>query len=374
MDCVPQALEQWLPGLDDKLGRLSLSERESPDGPAIDLFRSCRGPALLIPAEHRGLGASAIDALRVQCAVGARSPSLAVGTTMHHFSVASLVEAGRASDGLEWLLLEAVATEDLLVASGFGEGVRAQGLFRPAVRCRATEQGYVLSGTKKPCSLARSMDLITVSALLENPDGEQEFVVAVVAADAPGVHVEPFWTAQVLAGAQNEAVVLRDVAVDRNMLVRLGTPGEAASDRVQSAGFVWFELLMTASYLGMAGALVERVLHDGRTSPVERATLAGRLEATMAGLEGAAALFEKTGPGEQPLIRALSCRYAAQDTIQQVVSAALDALGGMAFIGPDPEVRYFAEASRCLAFHPPKRVRGLEGLAAAYAGAPLRIG
>jgi hypothetical protein len=120
-------------------------------------------------------------------------------------------------------------------------------------------------------------------------------------------------------------------------------------------------------------SLVRAAGRDWRVPCYAGATLAGRLEATMASLEGAAALFEKTaGRAAADPRTVLPVRRAGHDPAGRFRGARR--AGRMAFIGPDPEVRYFAEASRCLAFHPPKRVRGLEGLALAYAGAPLQIG
>lgn len=115
-------LDRFLPGLDKRLAALPQPERERPGGPALPLFKAAGGPALLVPAEHQGLGISAEDAVSLQRAVGARSPSLAVATTMHHLSVAGLVQAYEVAQGMEWMLLEAVADQRLLVASGFAEG------------------------------------------------------------------------------------------------------------------------------------------------------------------------------------------------------------------------------------------------------------
>ena len=115
-------LEALLPGLDAALADHGLEDLERPGGPGLAAFKASRGPALLVPAEHSGTGADPTQAIQVQRAIGARSPSLAVATTMHHFSVASLVEASRASSGFEWMLLEAVARDGLLMASGFAEG------------------------------------------------------------------------------------------------------------------------------------------------------------------------------------------------------------------------------------------------------------
>src|SRR2546423_227202 len=111
-----------LPGLDEALARIPLMEMECPGNPALRLFREAGGPGLVVPTEHGGLGATPLDTIRVQRAIGSRSPSLAVATTMHHFSLATLVEMAANGSGTEWLVLEGVARQKLYVASGFAEG------------------------------------------------------------------------------------------------------------------------------------------------------------------------------------------------------------------------------------------------------------
>ena len=80
------------------------------------------------------MGASMTEAIHIQRAIGSRSPSLAVATTMHHFSVASLVELTATGNGFEWAMLEAIATNNWLLSSGFAEGKPGQHILRP--RCR----------------------------------------------------------------------------------------------------------------------------------------------------------------------------------------------------------------------------------------------
>ena len=92
-------LDSYIPGLDKYLSEIPLLELEQPGNGALRKFRELGGPALLVPAEYEGKGASLLDAVRIQRAVGSRSPSLAVATTMHHFSVASLVELTRPATG-----------------------------------------------------------------------------------------------------------------------------------------------------------------------------------------------------------------------------------------------------------------------------------
>ena len=67
-------LEAYLPGLDKYLSEIPLLELEQPGSGALAKFRELGGPALLVPAEYEGKGASLLDAVRIQRAVGSRSP------------------------------------------------------------------------------------------------------------------------------------------------------------------------------------------------------------------------------------------------------------------------------------------------------------
>jgi alkylation response protein AidB-like acyl-CoA dehydrogenase len=93
-------MNAYLPDLDQRLAALPLLTLEQPGNEGIQLFREAGASSLLIPRDYAGLGASALDAVRIQRALGSRSPSLAVATTMHHFSVATLVESCRAQPGM----------------------------------------------------------------------------------------------------------------------------------------------------------------------------------------------------------------------------------------------------------------------------------
>lgn len=369
-----RALHALLPGLDEALAERPLAELEAPDSPAIELFRRAGGSGLLVPREHRGLGASACAAVQVQRAIGARSPSLAVASTMHHFSTATLVELWREQGGLEWMLLQGIAERRLLVASGFAEGTHGQGVYRPTMRGRRADGVVLLSGTKRPCSLARSMDLLTASVVVdaEREDGEEELAIALVSARLPGIEIVPFWSTPLLAGAQSDAVVLRDVAVEQQLVLPLGGAERPDLDALQAAGFLWFELLITAGYLGMASALVERLLHRTGGDAGARVSAAAELESSMAALCHVA---RRLDDGDDPgglLGRALLCRYAAQDAIGRATTLAVEHLGGMAFIGSS-DVGYLSACARALAFHPPARSTAADALEAALGGAPLEI-
>lgn len=366
-------LDELLPGLDAALNAVPLSELERPNNIGLREFKAAGGPALLVPTEYGGLGADPVQAVRVQRAVATRSPSLAVATAMHHFSIASLLEASTQGLGFEWMLLEAIARDSLLVASGFAEGRTGQGILAPTMRAEVRGDKAVLNGSKKPCSLSRSMDLLTASIGVPAEDGTgEQLAVALVPKGTAGIEIRPFWNSFVLAGAESDEVVLRDVEVPLSLVVRTEARPDQQLDDLQTAGFLWFELLITASYTGVASALVERVLGAAESPASTRAELAVEIEAVMASVEGIAATLGKEHDHQQAFVSALICRYAAQDAISRVVGRSVEALGGMHYIGSS-DVAYLAAASGALAFHPPPRGRMAEPLCDYFAGQPLRV-
>jgi alkylation response protein AidB-like acyl-CoA dehydrogenase len=363
-------MEAALPGLDKRLAAADLAELERPGGPALGLFKEAGGPGLLISSAHGGRGAGLVTAARVQRAIGARSPSLAVASTMHHFSVASLVEVADGGTGTEWMLVAAIARDNLLVASGFAEGRNAQSILRPTLRAEERAGGFVLTGSKKPCSLSRSMDLLTASVIVPaGDDGPARLAVALVPAGTPGISVRPFWNTPALAGAESDEVVLDDVVVSADLVVRTEVTEDHGLDRLQQVGFLWFELLMAAGYLGVASGLVERLLAAPKADAAAQADAVTTLDAAMLAVEAVAAAPDT---GEDRLADALICRYSAQRAVTRAADIAAEALGGMAFVTA-PDVAYLLGACRALAFHPPNRSRMAEPLRDYLRGEPLRV-
>ncbi|MBI1758707.1 MAG: acyl-CoA/acyl-ACP dehydrogenase [Actinobacteria bacterium] len=374
LDDARSACETYLPGLAASLAGIPLETLEAPGSPAIGLFRSHGGPALVIPKAYSGLAASPLDAVRVMRALASYSPSLAVASAMHHFSVATLFTLAESikNSGMEWALLEGIASQGLLVASGFAEGQPGRGILAPAMAGEPAEGGYRVNGAKKPCSLSRSMDLLTASVALGLPDGGSQLAVLLIPAATEGVTVHPFWVSPVLAGAESDEIRLTDVFVHDQLIMRT-EPGDAGQlDELQTVGFIWFEMLISSAYLGMASGLVERVFARRRGGAGEVAAMAVRLETAALLLEGVARMLMDGEVDDGALARALMARYGAQDAITDAVRQAVELLGGMAFIG-SADVAYLAAACHCLGFHPPSRSSAAQPLADFLGGHVLRI-
>ncbi|MDA5283049.1 acyl-CoA dehydrogenase family protein [Streptomyces sp. NPDC054904] len=372
--------EQFHPGLLDALENLPLTSadggaRESADSPVLELYREHAGPGLLVPAAYGGAAAGPLEAVRVQRALAAASPSLGVASTMHHFTVAMLFRLAEVTDRLtptQLKVMTAVASDGLLLASGWAEGRTSQNILTPSVVAERTPGGYRVNGSKKPCSLSRSMDVLTASVAVTGDDGRSGLALMLIPASSPGITTRPFWGTPVLAAAQSDEVVFTDVEVPADLVIH-STPEDADRlDDLQTAGFTWFELLATATYVGAASELVARVVAGGRGTADERARLVVRLDAAVALVEGAARALEDGTEGDEAVAAVLTARYASQDLLASAVDQAVEMLGGMAFIR-SADVAYLASAVRALAFHPPSRASVAAELADYFAGSPLRL-
>ncbi|MDN5929750.1 MAG: acyl-CoA/acyl-ACP dehydrogenase [Pseudonocardia sp.] len=362
-------LAKALPGLDERLADLGVSAADDPAAEVIESFRAAGGGNLLIPAALGGAGMTCLDAVRLQRAVGSRAPSLAVASTMHHYKVAWLA---RELDGpVARAVLGDVVAGRLLVASCGAEGAVGASLFTPSLLVEATADGLRVSGTKRPCSLVGSMGLL--SMLVAGPAGSQyagELVNILVDPATPGVRVEPFWSNPVLRAGQSDAVVLDGVAVPRDRIVPVGDPAQVAP--LVTSNLLWFELLITGAYLGIATGQVESLFFDQRGAPGDRVAALAPLETVAAALETLATELDGGRCDDDLLGRALLVRYTAQRAIAEATDRVMELRGGMAFATNQTPVEALV-ASRALAFHPPSELAMREPLDTWLRGGTLRL-
>ncbi|MEW1748293.1 acyl-CoA dehydrogenase family protein [Streptomyces angustmyceticus] len=363
--------DRLLPGLCPALSDIPLQELERPGSPGIGLFRKYGGAGLLIPTAHGGAGAGARDAVRTMTALSSYSPSLGAAVAMHGFSVATLRAVPQSVNPLVPVLLGAVAGERLLVASAFAEGTSGQGVLAPTMTARPAGDGrYRLTGSKKPCSLSRSMDLITASVRLTAEDGgAPETAIVLVPAGAEGISVHPFWDTLALAGAESDEVRFDEVPCGPEELLRLGDD-PADSERLTSTGLIWFQLIISSVYAGLAAALVEEVFRRSRGSASDRAALGSRLRSALLQLDAVALRLDDGEVGTGALADALTVRYAVQDAVADLSGSSAELLGGMAFIHSS-DIAYRLAAGRALAFHPPSRTSTAAPMDAYFAGEPF---
>jgi alkylation response protein AidB-like acyl-CoA dehydrogenase len=348
-------LERFMPGLDEALKAIPLAELEDRQNPGIKLFKDAKGPALLIPTKYGGMGATAPEGARVLRAIGSRAPSLGIVCTMHNFSVSTLVEWAIFGEEYGEALLGGLAADSLYVASGFAEGrTGARPLDMTMKARRAPGGGWLISGKKKPCTLSHSMDFLSCGVVAETEPGVWRRAVGLIPADSEGIERKPFWKSHILAGAESDEVIVTDVHVPEDFVFVVDN--SEALDPVEVTGYIWLQVALCATYLGMASSLVERLLASGKGTPEERGMLVAQTESLAATIDGIAYALDSRREDQKALLcRALSMRIAAQGSIEQIAMRAAELLGGMAFINSS-EVAYLLCACRAMAFHPPGRL------------------
>ena len=364
-------MERFLPGLDLALASMPLQLLESRQNPAIRLLREARGPALLIPKKYGGLGASAVEGVRILRAIGSRAPSLGIVCTMHNFSVSTLVEWAIFGEEYGEALLAGLADNSMYIASGFAEGRTGSRPLEMTMKARrAPEGGWLISGRKKPCTLTYSMDFLSCGLVAETEGGQLRRAVGLVPADSPGIERKPFWNTHVLAGAESDEVILHDVHVPDDFVFI--ADGDAVLDPVEVTGYIWLQVALSATYLGIASALVERLLKSKKGTREERGMIIASIENQAAAIDGIAYGLDARDDRNELLSRALATRFGAQLAIENIAQRCTELLGGMAFIG-SPDVTYLMCACRAMAFHPPGRLPAVGALDEFARGGALDI-
>jgi alkylation response protein AidB-like acyl-CoA dehydrogenase len=353
-------LERLMPGLDAALKAVPLNVLEGRGNPAIKMFKEAKGPGLLIPKHYGGMGANSPEGVRVLRAIASRSPSLGIVCTMHNFSVSTLVEWAVFGEEYGEVILSSLAENSLYLASGFAEGRSGSKPLDMTMKARrAPAGGWLVSGRKKPCTLTWSMDFLTCGLVAETEPGVWRRGVGLVPADSPGIERKPFWNSHVLGGAESDEVNVTDVHVPDDFV--FVAEADAVLDPVEVTGYVWLQLALTSTYLGIVSNLVERLLASGKGTPEERGFVVAQVESLSAMADGIAYALDAREDREPLLARALAMRFAAQGTIETVAMRCAELLGGLAFICSS-EVAYLLCAARALAFHPPTRLQAMRAL------------
>lgn len=132
-------------------------------------------------------------------------------------------------------------------------------------------------------------------------------------------------------------------------------------------GYLWFGMLVTANYLGAASALLERLLAAGKDDYEGYVRAAADIENAMGAVENIARAVDEGERGQDISVRLLFSRIAIRDALVRASSAAVESLGGIAFI-KSSDIGYLTAAVHAFAFHPPSRRSVSESLAKFHAG------
>lgn len=358
MNEAREVLEKFAPGLDKYLADLGLDaiERMEPHCLA-DIIRQHQLPSLWIPQSLGGKGISAYDGIRIQRAIGSRAPSMALMLTMHNFTISfcnCLVDLVPACADL----LQQTAQHNLLVASAFAEGRYGAGILDSTVYAvRESSGGFRINGVKKPCSMTHCMDIITLGIAEKKLNGSKRTGMVILSANLPGISRHQFWNTPVLAAADSHELRFQDVWISEDQIF-LASDDDPETEQIiagaEIMGLCWFEIVASASYLGIVSGLAEKALMNHKVDAHERAKLGGELECAQAALDGAVRIMETAEVEQSLLAKILFIRFGVQRQIEQNAMLGSELAGGLNFLR-DGNMALLLCASRCLAFHPINR-------------------
>lgn len=348
-------------------GRAAEADRDGrPPMESIALLKSLDWPGLPVPRDFGGAGLGLTECCAAQRALGAADPALAVAVNMHMFSVGLMVEHWRRRTDTSWLLMEAIATQNRLLASAFAEPNLGGSASRSTLTAVPVPGGWEASGVKRPCSLVKEADLVCLQLAADKGDGPAEVIVALLPTTAPGLSVREDWDTLGMRGSASNTLLL-DHCVIPDELVFYRAPAGAEDDDILAAGVVWFALTSTACYLGLARAALDaaggllhrlRIAHLGATRaelPSYQATVGEHVAALLTLEAGCAAVAARMDAGADPqalLASALAVKQQAVRTVPDLVAALAECAGGASYARAGALERLWRDA-QAIRFHPP---------------------
>ncbi|MCK7637489.1 acyl-CoA/acyl-ACP dehydrogenase [Corynebacterium sp. P7202] len=358
--CDADTADELCGGLITELRDRGIAANEEADGSALSLFSGSRAPGLVVPRHAGGIGVDGSTAVAVQSALAGVAPSVAVATLMHHLSVVTLsdyIGCYHGHDAEQWELLRAVAERGMLMASAISEGRSGAEALAPATTARRSGDGWIINGSKKPCSLSRSMDLLTCTVSTYNEQGVSLGVsLAVLPAQIPGITTADLWTSPVLLAAESHEVRLDDVRASTGMVLPPGPGGNL--DELGLSAWAWFNVLAAATYLGVAVELTSRAAASPRNNAAQLGALAAKIYACRNAVDAAAEHLVPGGDADAAFTHSVAARAVTETLAPDIAVGAFDLLGGHG-LACDPVAPALLAASRALRFHPLSSDRSL---------------
>lgn len=314
--------------------------------------------ALVIPAEHGGLGADLVDFCLCQERLAQGCGATALAINMHLFGLGSMVERGDIIRPQTQQFLQAVGRDRHIIGGGITEPETGGnwGLFVS----RAVKEGdsYVLNGRKVFTSLAPVIDLFMVMVTVQDPDAGLLGGTFLVPKGTPGVQVVETWNAMGMRATASHDLVITDCRVPLDHAVRLRPLGEILPEDVSV--FAWFSLSIASIYTGIAIAALnfaKEFANRHQPLPLPRpikylpgiqftvAEAEVLLAATRAyTLETAQAWVNGEGfTGEDGLRRVCMPKYFATNNAIRIVDLAMEVVGAVGLFKKHPLERYYRD-------------------------------
>ena len=267
---------------------------------------------------------------------------------MHlHIVLAAAWRWRRGDTVVEPLLRRVAAGRAVVVSTGGNDWTRPTAVATP------TEGGWRVSGRKTFASIVPAGDVAATFAVIGTPEPGAEVIAFGLPLGAEGVRVEETWDAVGMRGTGSHDIVLDDVVVTDAQVVARRVWGELDRPLLVASLHAW--PVVSATYLGVAEALVDAVLGPGRLGP-DAARLVGHadfhLRQARWALDGVLAdLGDDPDPTVDAFVAVQQMKRAVVVACQEIAAVAAELAGGRAYARRGPVDRMLRDLAAA-PYHP----------------------
>lgn len=336
------AVEEFISLLEDR----TLRELEALPADKIKLLISkTKLPSLLISREFGGTGVDTKDILYVLHDVAYVFPSAALMLCMHYHVISTIAKFPFAFPFANELL-NAIAKDNLLVASAFAESGSGQNIFQTSVLAKCVGDKVIVSGSKRPCTMSSVADFIAASVITE----DRIPGVAIISRDRDGLSSKPFWPGDIVLGTDSNEVVFDSVELESKWTI---FAEDQSFEAYLNYGLACFNLLIGAAYSGVTSRIVHKLDAGFLAKSADGVDLQGKMALCFYSLTGVS-LEVKPESLEHIVPTVLSLRYQIQRILKEIKNRTTENIGSKVYLS-DQELHYLLRVADLLPFHPVTR-------------------
>jgi alkylation response protein AidB-like acyl-CoA dehydrogenase len=292
-----------------------------------------------IPTELGGLGANLRQICYAQAELAKYCGSTALAANMHLYVAADLVfqyKAGKKN--LEPLLRRVGSENAVLMTSGGSDWIW------PTTTATRVEGGYKLNGRKVFCSQAPAADVLTTTAVIDDPTDGKIVLLCGVAMKGAGVKIIETWDTMGMRGTASHDIQLDDVFVGDAQVV--GRRPYGRLDPLVREGVCFISPPAGAVYYGIAAGARDEAVRTiasrkgpdgsamGNDPTVQR--LVGLMDAKLKNawwsITGVLAeMGESFEPDDAMFATVLMARREVLESAVEVTDIAMEAVGGSSY-------------------------------------------
>jgi alkylation response protein AidB-like acyl-CoA dehydrogenase len=331
------------------------SRRHDEDGTfvteGLDALRAAGLPALAVPVELGGMGATVRQVAAVQRELARWCGSTALASSMHqHVVCFTAWRYRRGLPGAEATLRRVADEGIVLVSTGGADWTRPRG------EAKKVEGGYRVSGHKVFASQSSHGNVLSTMFAYDDPDQGRR-VLNMAAPIGDGVTVLDNWDTLGMRGTASNDIVIDDVFVpDERVLAN--RPVGTIDPPLQVIGSIAFPII-TAVYLGVAEAAFDAAREAVASKAADDVILqrqvglmAHRIRIAAWALDRA---IDEIGDDPEPSMERFAAAMAAKREVAlagvEVCDLAMEVAGGSAFFKGSTIERCYRDI-RAAKFHP----------------------